>query len=124
AEFLEVRGRDNKGSDISQVPITAAMLTKQKDGWMRVTVPGTVLNPHGMPMEQLVLRAHKPVPNKFSELQRIVIVQFPKGKDGKSALQANLPNLDDMPGSDISMQIQCDQAGHAISPEIYGIAYN
>lgn len=110
-DFLEVRV-DSTGSRVfPRVRPGAAHRTDVGSGWVEVFIPMAELNPAGAPFDRVVLRAFRSVGDTPVLLDRLALTQG----DGRTPLAQPFP---------VRMHVDCAAEPRAISPLIYGIAYD
>lgn len=94
---------------LPEVVVEARYERSEGDGWVRVYVPISVLNPDDHGVSHLVLMAARELPPTFIEFNDLGLVRA----EPRSARRA--------PTRPVSMAIECDAATTVISPRIYGI---
>ena len=112
AEFLEVR-LDSKDKPLfPRVQIRAEQKADVGSGWEEVFVAMGELDPDALPFDRIVFRAFRDVPSGRVLLDGIGFVPAVAGDAGPLAT------------AHATMRVDCRAHGKAISPLVYGIAWN
>ena len=129
-DFLEVR-LDSSGETLfPRVKLSKAYVTQREGDWTQVFVPMDELNPKKQAFTQVVLRAYKEVGTDWVEFNQVGFARLmtpdapppePPPQTAVSVGGGRLP-IGDAKGSRVV--VDCTAPGHAISPLIYGIAFN
>lgn len=118
-DFLEVKLGGQNDDTFPHVPITAHHRRPLADGsskdWVEVRLPISALNPKQAPFDRLIIRARRSVPSAWVEIAQLAFVSPIDG--AATAAQA-------FESRRISLQIDGTKQTHAISPHIYGTAFN
>ena len=94
-----------------------------RDGdWAQVLVPMAELNPQGHPFDRVIMRAHKRVGSEWVQLDRIGFTSMAVAEAGMPA--AGMARVAIGPPRPASLSVDCTAPGQAISPLIYGIAFD
>ncbi len=115
AEFLEVRLDSRDKKIFPRIMVRADQKADLGDGWEEVYVPLTELDPDNTPFDRIVLRAFRDIPSDRVLIDKIALVAA--GADGG----APPPSL--IPSAKATLRVDCQAHGKAISPYIYGIAW-
>ena len=129
-DFLEVRLDSDAETLFPRVRLTDAHVTLRDGEWTQVYVPLDELNPKKQAFTQVVLRAHKKVPNDWVELNQVGFARLltpdapppePVALPAAAVGGGRLPVGNALPAHVV---VDCTAPGHRISPLIYGIAFN
>jgi hypothetical protein len=116
AEFLEVRLDSRDKKIFPRVMVRADQKADLGDGWEEVYIPISELDPDGSPFDRIVLRAFRDMPSDRVLIDKIALVEA--GADGG----APPPSI--VPAASATLRVECRSRGKAISPLIYGIAWD
>ncbi|ADO75632.1 glycoside hydrolase family 44 protein [Stigmatella aurantiaca] len=121
-DFLEVRLDTEDANVFPRVRVGAQHQVNRQEDWVQVLVPLAELNPEMKPFSRIVMRAYKKVGTDWVEMDRIGLT----GTDaaGVGALSAGGGRVAVGPPKAASLSVLCTEPTHAISPLIYGIAFN
>jgi hypothetical protein len=121
-DFLEVRLDTEDATVFPRVRVEARHQVNRQEDWVQVLVPLAELNPQMNPFSRIVMRAYKKVGTDWVELDRIGLT----GTSGAtvSAVAAGGGRVAVGPPKAASLSVLCTEPTHAISPLIYGIAFN
>ncbi|MBM7112367.1 glycoside hydrolase family 44 protein [Archangium primigenium] len=144
-DFLEVRLDSDMEALFPRVKLSDTYVTLREDGWTQVFVPMDELNPKKLPFTKLVLRAHKDVgPDEVAlnqvgfgrlvtpDAAPVAAAPIASAPLPASPSPASLPSAASVGGGRLPVGnarpsrvvVDCTAPGHAISPLIYGIAFN
>jgi hypothetical protein len=113
-EFLEVHLVSPSETSYPPVLVTAAMQNPLDDGWAEVSIPFKTLDPELLPFDRITFRASKSVTAKLL-LDRIALTK---------AAAADLAPKPPKAAKPVALSVDCKAKGRAISPLIYGIAFD
>jgi hypothetical protein len=116
AEFLEVRLDSRDKNIFPRVMVRADQKADVGDGWSEVFINIAELDPDGAPFDRVVFRAFRDVPNTRVMLDGIALVAA--GDDGGA------PAPSPIPSASATLRVDCRATATAISPLIYGIAWD
>ncbi len=116
AEFLEVRLDSRDKKIFPRVMVRADQKADLADGWEEVYVPIGELDPDDAPFDRIVLRAFRDMPSDRVLIDKIALVAA--GADGGA------PPPSPIPSASATLRVDCRAHGKAISPLVYGIAWN
>lgn len=112
-DFFEVRLASDRQDTFPQILVQKAERAPQADGTIRILLPISRLNPDRLSFDRIMVRAAKQVGKEKVEIDEVAfLAQGPS--DAPPAL----------PVAEKDLSIACREEGVAISPLIYGIAYN
>jgi len=114
--FLEARVDSTHAEVFPRVQVGPTHAVEDKDGWAQVWIPMDQLNPNGSSFDRLILRAYRPVRPDRVELDTLGFTERPP--------QTTAAAHFDEAAFDVAMRADCMAPGHAISPAIYGIAFD
>lgn len=116
-DFLEVRVESNSSSVFPRIKVSPEHRTEDGDGYSRVFVSMSELDPDGLPFDRIILRAFRPVDSRWVLIDKIALTKgsASEGRDAVSYDPATLPRVD--------MAVDCNSKSTKISDLIYGIAY-
>ncbi len=112
-DFLEVRLASERADLFPHILVSAQHRRPLPDGWTQIALSVRELNPDGLPFDRIWLRAAKPIGS-----ERVLI-----DKIGFTAPDPN-ERVPEVPADDVALAIDCSSAGVAVSPMIFGIAYD
>ena len=116
-DFLEVSLVSASDDAFPPVQLEAKYKKTLPDGWVAVRIPMSDLNPGKIPFDRVKLRAFKNVADDVVELDQMILLGGPQEKELP-------PDPSTMKSHPANLQIDCRVPAKAISPYIYGIAYN
>lgn len=117
-DFFEVRVDSAQPQSFPRVKVGPEHRVDLPDGWCEVWIEAQELNPRGLEFDRVVLRSHRRFPSQTVEIDKLGLL---KSAFGSSTLP-DTPALSPQPVR--TLVVDCRQAGHRISPLVYGIAYD
>jgi hypothetical protein len=121
-EFLEVRLDSGDKVVFPRVMLGMQHRVDRDGDWLQVLVPMGELNPQGHPFDRVVMRAHKNVGSEWVQLDRIGFTSMAAAQTGMAA--EGMVRVAVGPPRPASLSVDCTGPGQAISPLIYGIAFD
>jgi hypothetical protein len=116
-DFLEVYLTSEGDDSFKHVPITAAMGAAVPGGFRRIRLEMAELNPNASPFDRVVFHATKAVGEAPVALDKIFLL-------AGSAVAPVPVEPSQLPSHVAHLQVDCRSPSHAISPLIYGTAFN
>ena len=116
AEFLEVRLDSRDETIFPRVKVRADQKADLGDGWSEVFVNIAELDPKNAPFDRIVLRAFRNIPAARVLIDKIAFVAA--SADGGAPAASLIPNVS------ATLRVDCRTRAIAISPLIYGIAWD
>ena len=117
-DFLSVALSAGKQGEFPDVKVAGKHMRQLEGGEVEVLVAMKELNPQGRTFDRVVLRANRPIPAGFIELDAIGLWGSTEAKR-----QADVAQAVATASRKVEVAIECDGASHPISDMIYGIAY-
>jgi len=121
-EFLEVRVDSGEEDTFPRVQVGAQHMVSRDGDWVQVILPMAELNPQGHPFDRVIMRAHKRVGSEWVQFDRIGFTSTAIAETGLPA--AGMARVAIGPPRPASLSVDCTAPGQAISPQIYGIAFD
>ncbi len=121
-EFLEVRVDSESATLFPRVRVGSQHVVNRQDDWVQVLVPLAELNPELKPFDRIIMRAYRRVGTEWVQLDKVGLTGTDAAVVG--ALAAGGARVAVGPPQAAGMAVDCSAPGHAISPMIYGIAFN
>jgi Glycoside hydrolase family 44 len=115
AEFLEIRLDSRDKTIFPRVKVRADQKADVGDGWSEVFVGIGELDPNNAPFDRIVLRAFRDLPSERVLIDKVALVMA--GPDG------GVPPPSNIPAVTASFRVDCRAHAKAISPLVYGIAW-
>ena len=115
-EFLEVHLASDGDDSLPRVMVGAAHRHPLEGGWVQVQIKMSELNPSASPFDRITFRAAKAVADGALDFDKIVLYG---GVEQEAKVDVN-----SMRSHSAALQVDCRAPSHAISPMIYGIAFN
>jgi hypothetical protein len=121
-DFLEVRLDSSDSRLFPRVRVEPRHLVGREGDWLHLYLPIEELNPEVQPFDRIVLRAYARVSSDFISIDNLALTAVDPSRmealqvgGGRSATRSVKP---------ARLSIDCQGAGHPISPLIYGIAFS
>jgi hypothetical protein len=112
-DFLEARLASDRADSFPHILVRAQHRTALPGGWLQIALPFRELNPEALPFDRIMLRAAKPIGPERVSIDKIGFTAPDRGEPAPAA-----------PTDEVALAIDCGAAGTAVSPLIYGIAYD
>ena len=112
-DFLEIHVSSERSDVFPRVLVDAQHKKALEDGWTQVAISLRELDPEGLPFDRIMIRAAKPIGGDRVSLDKI----------GFTAAGPEEPPPK-VPEEDVALGIDCASEGIAVSPMIFGIAYD
>ena len=116
-DFLEVRLASATDDSLPRIKVGADHRGPSEGGWNSVRLSMTELNPSATGFDRVIFRAFRSVEEDEVEIDKIVIY-------GGDVEPEALPDVAAFQSHDAHLKVDCRAPSHAISPLIYGMAFN
>lgn len=121
-DFLEVRLDSADKTVFPRVRIEKKHQVSRQDEWVQVMVPWAELNPKMEAFDRVIMRAHKRVGSEWVQLDSLGFMTADPAMSGTPA--EGMVRTAVGPPKPAALSVDCMAPGQAISPRIYGIAFN